>query len=307
MDILFFGSGRFALKSLEALASAGHKITLVVTQPDKPKGRHLDFSPTEVKKRAQDLHLNVYQPQNPNTEEAIKVFKSIPADLFVVIAYGHILKNALLPIPKVYPLNIHASLLPKYRGAAPINWALLNGEEKTGISIIKMSEHMDAGDILLQREISIDRADDAETLGEKLAILAATALLEAIDLIIKGKAEFRKQNDLHASFAPKLEKRHGLIDWHKHAQEIFNQIRGLVPWPAAYTFYKGNRLKIWKAKIIKDETARPGEILKADNGLIVGTVKDALEIIELQLESGKRLNAREFLYGHRLQAGDRLG
>ncbi len=308
MDIVFFASGKFAVKILEELIGAGHKVSLVVTRPDMPKGRHLDFMPTEVKKRARELNLKVYQPQNPNSEEAICLIKSVPADLFVVVSYGHILKDALLQLPKLYPLNIHASLLPKYRGAAPINWAIVNGEKETGVSIIRMVERMDAGDILLQKKISISREDDAETVEEKLWALSAASLIEVINLIQAGRVEFTKQEEKDVSFAPKLEKGHGLIDWNKSSVEIANQINGLIPWPAAYTFYKGKLLKIWKTKVKNEGGAGPGEIIEAGNGgLIIGTAKGALEVIELQLENGKRLGAEAFLCGHNMQAGEKLG
>lgn len=308
MDIVFFGSGKFALKGLEALVNAKHKISLVVTQPDKPQGRHLNYLPTEVKLKAEGLRLNIYQPQNPNEQEAFSALKQIPADLFIVISYGHILKCPILELPKIYPLNVHASLLPKYRGAAPINRAIINGEKETGISIIKMSDVMDAGDVLLQKKIAISEEDNAETVEEKLGALSAQSLIEAINLIRDGRGEFIKQEEVDASFAPRLEKHHGLIDWNKSSAEIANQVRGLVPWPTAHTFYKGKLLKIWKVKIKNEEESGPGEILEAVNGkLIIGTAKGALEILELQLENGKRLRAEAFLCGHRLQAGERLG
>lgn len=250
MDIVFFGSGKFAVRSLEALVAAAHKVKLVVTQPDRPKGRHLNFLPTEVKVKAQELKLNIYQPQNPNSEEALGHLKQFGADLFIVIAYGHILKESALSLPKLYPLNVHASLLPKYRGAAPINWAIINGEKESGISIIKMNETVDAGDSLLQKKLAIEQADNADILEVKLEELSALSLIEALDLINKGQAKFTGQDDAGASFAPKLEKHHGLIDWNKNALDIVNQIRGLVPWPVAWTYYQGKILKIYKAEVV---------------------------------------------------------
>ena len=247
MDIVFFGSGKFAVKSLEALVAAGHKVKLVVTQPDRPKGRHLNLLPTEVKARAQKLKLTIYQPQNPNSEEALNYLQQFSADLFIVIAYGHILKKSALSLPKLYPLNVHASLLPKYRGAAPINWAIINSEKESGISIIKMNETVDTGDLLLQKKLAIEQSDNADILEVKLEELSALSLIEALDLITKDMAKFTKQDDSLASFAPKLEKHHGLIEWNKNAQDIVNQIRGLIPWPGAWTYYQGKILKIYKA------------------------------------------------------------
>lgn len=308
MNIVFFGSGRFAVQSLEALVSAGHNITMVITQPDKPKGRRLNYLPTEVKVKAQELKLKCYQPKNPNTEESLDYLRQFPVDVFIVIAYGHILKNPLLRLPKLYPLNVHASLLPKYRGAAPINWAIINGEKETGISIIKMNERIDAGDILLQEKIPIEDDDTAITLGQKLEMQAADTLIGAINLIEQGVVKFIKQDDSAVSFAPKLEKRHGEIDWNKSAVEIDRKIRGLLPWPGAYTYYKGKLLKLWSAQIREENSEKPAEVLEVTTGrLVVGTAKGSLEILELQLESGKRLSVPVFLSGHKLTPVDKFG
>ena len=310
MNIVFFGSGRFAVKSLEALVSAGHNIALVVTQPDKPKGRRLNSLPTEVKIKARELALSIYQPQNPNSQEAVDYLQKFPADVFMVIAYGHILKNPLLGLPKLYPLNVHASLLPKYRGAAPISWAIINGEKETGISVIKMNELIDAGDMLLQKKLAIEQDDTAQTLEGKLAILAARATLEAIETIGKGSMKFIGQEvGQEASFAPKLEKNHGLINWNNDALNIVNQIRGLIPWPGAFTYYKGKLVKIWSARVSENkEAAKAARILSiSKKGLVIGCAKGALEIRELQLQGGKRLSAEAFLAGHKLVVGDKLG
>lgn len=310
MNIVFFGSGRFAVKSLEALVSAGHNIALVVTQPDKPKGRHLNYLPTQVKVKAEELKLKCYQPKDPNTEESLDYLRQFPADVFMVIAYGSILKNPLLGLPKLYPLNLHASLLPKYRGAAPINWAIINGEKETGISIIKMNERMDAGNILLQKKLAIEQDDTAQTLEEKLAILAAQSSLEAIEIIGKSSVKFIAQDGgQEASFAPKLEKSHGLINWNNDALSIINQIRGLIPWPGAFTYYKGRLVKIWSAGVSENnDAAKAARILSiSKNGIIIGCAKGALRITELQLEGGKRLTTEAFLAGHKLVAGDKFG
>ena len=308
MDIVFFGSGQFAVKSLEALLKAKHNIALVVTRPDKPKGRHLNYLPTEVKVKAQELKLKCYQPENPNVEESLDYLRQFPADLFIVIAYGHILKNPLLGLPRLYPLNLHASLLPKYRGAAPISWAIINGEKETGISVIKMNELMDAGDILLQKKLAIEQDDTAQMLEEKLAILAARASLEAIDIIGKGSIEFIRQRAQESSFAPKLEKSHGLINWNNDALSIVNQIRGLIPWPGAFTYYNGRLVKVWSARVSENkDAAKAARILSiSKKDIIVGCAEGAVEITELQLEGGKRLSVEAFLAGHKLVVGDKL-
>jgi methionyl-tRNA formyltransferase len=308
MDIVFFASGKFGLKSLEALLQARCAVRLVVTQPDRPKGRHLDYQPTDVKKRALELNLSVYQPQDPNSQEAIEILRENRADLFIVIAYSHILKDTLLKLPKTYPLNVHASLLPKYRGASPINWAIINGEKETGVSVIRMAPQMDAGDILLQEKIPIEEDDTALTLGQKLEFLAADALIEALQLIETGKTRFIKQDDSKASFAVKLEKKHGEINWNKGALEIARQVKGLLPWPATFTRYKAKLLKVWNVKIREENSHKPAEILEVTpDRLVVGTAKGSLEILELQLEGGRRLSAGAFLSGHKLAAGEKLG
>lgn len=310
MEIVFFGSGKFAVKSLEALVKSKHNVKLVITQPDKPKGRHLKELPTELKIKAQELGLTVHQPPKPNSQNVREMLKQPEADLFIVISYGHILGEQLLNIPRLYSLNIHGSLLPAYRGAAPINWAIINGEAHTGISIIRMNAEMDEGDILLQKKIDIRKDDNALILEEKMGILASDSLIEAINLIEQGKAQFIKQDSRYASSAPKLKKEDGLIDWHKDAVDIFNKIRGLVPWPTAFTFYKKKLLKIWSADVFDCEKniGRPGEIIDIDKqGFMVGCGKGVLRIIELQLEGGRRLSANSFICGHKLVIGDKFG
>lgn len=309
MEIVFFGSGKFAVKSLEVLVNSKHNVKLVITQPDKPKGRHLKELPTELKIKAQELRLPVQQPLKLNSQDIREVLRQAEADLFIVISYGHILGERLLNIPRLYSLNIHGSLLPVYRGAAPINWAIINGEAQTGISIIRMNSEMDEGDILLQKKIDIRKDDNALILEEKMGILASESLIEAINLIEEDKAQFIKQDSRYVSSAPKLKKEDGLIDWHKDAVDIFNKIRGLVPWPTAFTFYKKKLLKIWSADVFDYEKGnKPAEIIEIGKDVfIVGCGKGALKIIELQLEGGRRLSANSFVCGHKLAIGDKFG
>ncbi len=306
MNIIFFGSGEFALKSLEALAGSPHKVILTLTRPDRPKGRHLETQTPELKILADKLGIRTYQPQDPNSPESLDFLKQFPADLFVVVSYGHILKEALLGLPRLYPLNIHASLLPKYRGSSPINWAIINGDKETGISIIRMDRFMDSGDILSRKEIRIEEDDNYETLKAKLEVLAARTIIEAIDLISEKKAVFLKQNSAQASFAPKLKKSDGLIHWEKEADCISRQIKGLIPWPGAFTYYQGRRIKLWQAKASTAEntTVHPGEILEIrKEGILVACGKGSLVIRELQPESGKRLSPEAFVNGYRLAVG----
>ena len=307
MNIIFLGSGEFALKSLEALAYS-HQVILAVTKPDKPQDRHLRIAPATVKTLAAKLGIKTYQPDDPNSAGSLDFLKQFPADLFVVVSYGCILKKSLLELPKLYPLNIHASLLPKYRGAAPINWAIINGEKETGISIIRMDQGMDSGDILLQKAIGINPEDDAETLREKLKNISAPAIIEAVDIIEKREEKFIKQDPDKISLAPKLERKDGLINWNKDAKSISAKIRGLIPWPGAFTYHNGRLIKIWKAGVSEEPLSSPGKILHIrKNAIIVGTGQGAVEISELQPEAGIRMSPEAFICGHKLSPGQILG
>lgn len=311
MKIVFFGSSQFALPSLTALVEAGFNIPLVVTQPDKPKGRGLSLEPTAINTSAEKFNLRVYRPKDTNTDEAIELFKSLNPDLFIVIAYGQILKQEVLNIPKIFSLNIHGSLLPKYRGAAPVNWAIIRGEKTTGITLIKMSTKMDAGPIILQESIAVNESDTAVVLGEKLASLGAKLVLESIELIANNKYRLTPQDENKVSFAPKLTKQAGLIDWKKPAEEIDNLIKGCLNWPGAFTYYQGKQLKIYRAKVSSSACVRDtlvyGQILEADKDRIVVTAgKDNLIIDELQIEGKRKMSTREFLAGHKIHKGDLL-
>ena len=308
MNIVFFGSSKFAVKSLDAILEAGHRVNLVVTQPDKPKGRHLFYSSTDVKERSKELKLNIYQPDDPSGQRAIDTIRKVQADLFIVISYGHILKNSILGLPKLYSLNVHASLLPKYRGAAPINWAIIKGEKETGLSVIRMNEKMDCGDILLQKGLKIENNDNAVTLQDKLSFLAALSIVEAVSLIEHRQEQFMKQDDSCASLAPKLKKDDGLIDWNGSCEDIVNQIRGLLPWPTAFTYLDGKLLKIFAARISGEAEGEAGKISAlTKEGIIIAAGRGTVEILEVQLASEKRMAAGAFLCGHRLVIGNKLG
>ena len=249
MNIAFFGSSEFAVPSLIALKASGYEISCVVTQPDRKKGRGLSLTVTPVKGLAQKNEVKIYQPLSINTPEDIKFLKSLNADLFVVMAYGQILSPEVLNIPRILAINAHASLLPKYRGAAPINWALIKGEKKTGVTIMKMVEEMDAGPIILQEGVDIRDEDTAITLEDELSRIAAGLIIEAIRSIEDNNYKLIPQPKEDVSFAPKLKKEDGRINWNKSALEISNLIRGCVGWPGAFSFYKDKRLKIIKARI----------------------------------------------------------
>ena len=303
MKIVFFGSSGFAANILEELAR-NEDVVLAVTQPDREKGRALKVAPTAVKSKAEALGIKTFQPSKVNSEESMEVLKNINADLFIVVSFGQMLSKTILDLPKLYCLNIHASLLPKYRGAAPINWAIANGEKETGITIMRMNEKMDEGDIILKETAGISEEDNAVTLSEKLSKKGAKVLLDAIRLIKDDEAEFIAQDHKKATYAPKLKKEDGAIDWENSADKIHNRIRAFTPWPGCFTRLDKKILKIWKAKPAADKPgpkSKPGAILETNkNGILVKTGKGALNIEELQLEGSRRMTAEEFLAGHKL-------
>lgn len=302
MKIIFFGSSDFAVPVLEAL-SRQEEVALVVTQPDRKKGRSLRVASTAIKESAAGLGIRVFQPDDVNKKESIECLKEIGADLFVVVSFGQILKRELLDIQREYCLNVHASLLPKYRGAAPVNWAIANGEKETGVTIIKMNERMDEGDVMIKEGAVIDDEDDAVTLSDKLSKKGAGALLKSIDLIKKGEEKFIKQDNSRVTYAPKLKKQDGLIDWNLSAAEIRNRIRAFVPWPGCFTCMNKKILKIWKAgpsAVGNCGAERPGTVLKVTrDNISVSTGEGVLDIKELQLEGRRRMKAEEFIAGHR--------
>ena len=312
MKIVFFGTSQFAVSVLKKLAASGNSVVAVVTQPDKKSGRSLKVAASPVKQEAMKLHLPVHQVQDIAERGFLEKLKGFGADFFVVVAYGTILTKEILDIPKFCCLNVHASLLPKYRGAAPINRALINGEEKTGVTIIRMNEKMDAGDIVLQKELKIKQADTSQTLDSKLADMGAELLIEAIESIRKGKARFVTQKEEDATFAPKLTKEDGKIDWNLSTKAIINRIRGLKPWPGTYSFLQGRMLKIISAEAERDmdfSQFSPGEVVAADEkkGLVIKTGDSAISICELQFEGKKRMRAELFLRGYKIEIGTKLG
>lgn len=308
MNIVFMGTPEFAVPSLEKLIEFGHNVMLVITQPDKPRGRGKKISYSPVKECAIKNNIDVFQPPKlKNNKEVFDKLRKLNPDLIVVAAYGKILPEEILQIPRYGCINVHASLLPKYRGAAPINWAVINGEKETGITIMYMEKGLDTGDILLQKSIPILEEDNSETVHDKLAILGGNALIEAINKMVDGTLKPVKQDDSKATYAPILEKSIGLIDWQKSAVEIKNLVRGLRPWPVAYTYYKGNMLKIWAAEVYSYEgKEKPGTIITAGSTLIVKCGKDALKILEIQSEGKRRMTVEEFLRGHIIAKGEQL-
>jgi len=312
MNIVFFGSSNFAVPGLKALISSGHNISCVVTQPDREKGRGLSLSSTAVKITAKEAKLQIYQPISINAPEAAAFLQDIHADIFVVVAYGQILSQKILSLPKKMAINIHASLLPDYRGAAPINWAIINGNKNTGVSVMKMAKEMDAGPTMMGKEVPINDNDTAITLEERLSSVAAQLLTDALKKIEDDDYVLIIQDEKRVTFAPKLQKKDGLIHWDKAASSICNLVKGCLPWPGAFTRYHGKLLKIHGAEVVP--LARycvvplPGEIIEVvKNGIIVVTGKDGLLIKELQIEGKRVMKAEEFIAGHKISIGDKLG
>lgn len=307
MRIVFMGTPEFAVPSLKALVDSGEEVIAVVAQPDKPRGRGLKFTPPPTRVFAEERGIRVLQPLGIRTEDFLKELAELDPDIIIVAAYGKILPKSVLDLPEFGCLNVHASLLPKYRGAAPVNWAIARGEKVTGVTIMRMDEGMDTGDILLTREIPIDDDDTGETLSGKLSAAGAELLLQSLDCLRKGDLHALKQDDSLATYAPMLKKEDGRIDWRKPASEIRDLIRGMLPWPGAFTLLDGKILKIYRAAISEGE-GKGGEVMQAPKGVLrVGTGDGALDILELQLEGGKRLEARDFLSGRKIEPGTVLG
>lgn len=312
MKIVFMGTPQFAVPVLEALVKAGHEIPLVVTQPDRPKGRSKKPVPPPVKALAESLNIPVFQPERVRRPEAIEEIRKAGPDALVVAAFGQILPKALLDIPRLGNFNVHASLLPKYRGAAPINWAIVNGEADTGITIMLMDEGMDTGGMLTAVKEPILPEDTAQTLTAKLSRIGAELIVKALAEFETGRLKPVSQDNSQATYAPILKKELGKIDWTKPAREIERTVRGLDPWPGAFTYLTGKMLHIWKAKTAPSRLLEPpspaGEVISADkNGIIVATGEGALIIEELQPEGGRRMKASEYLAGHKIATGEILG
>ncbi|WP_141266254.1 methionyl-tRNA formyltransferase [Thermodesulfovibrio sp. Kuro-1] len=299
--IIFFGTPEFAVPSLKALISRSEKILLVVTQPDKPKGRGKNLQAPEIKKVALQYELPLCQPEKIKDDNFIKKLKSLNPEFAIVVAYGKILPKEILEIPKHGCINLHASLLPKYRGAAPIQWALINGEKITGVTTMIIDEGLDTGPILLQKEISINDEDNAETLSEKLSVIGAELIIETIDKMRKGIITPKPQTG-EITYAPQLKKDDGKINWNNSARKIFNLVRGTYPWPCAYSFLKDERVKIIKTEVLEGNAA-PGLIIKAKNELIVGTQEGLLRILLIQPEGKKIMTAKEFISGRKINEG----
>lgn len=310
MKIIFMGTPDFAAGALKALIGAGHEILLAVTQPDRPRGRSRELIPPPVKVCAQEHGIPVFQPRRIKTPEAVEELKRYQADIYIVAAFGQILSQEILDMPRYGCLNIHASLLPKYRGASPIQHAILRGEERTGVTIMQMDAGIDTGDMLYRKEIPIEGTDNYESLHDRLMVLGGEAIVEALPLLEQGRLVPEAQREELSSHAPLIDKSMGRIDFSKEAEAIDRQIRAMTPWPSAYTSYRGKQLKIWLAEPAAEDAGSriPGEILETGKDQItVAAGKGALRICELQLEGKKRMTAHDFLLGVKMQPGEILG
>lgn len=309
MKIVFMGTPDIAVGCLQKIIDEKHEILGVVTQPDKPVGRGKKMGMPPVKELALKYDIPVYQPIKARDEEFVQVLRELNPDLIVVVAFGQILPKSILDIPKLGCVNVHVSLLPKYRGAAPINWVIINGEEKTGVTTMYMDEGLDTGDMILTSEFALNDEITAGELHDIMKEEGALLLKETIDLISKGEAPRIPQNHEEFTYAPMMNKTLGQIDFSKSAKEIHNLVRGVNPWPSAYTTYKGQTMKVWKTKVLNETSDKhPGTILKVDKeGIRVSTKDNVLLIKEIQMPGKKRVLVEEYIKGNSIETNEILG
>lgn len=316
MKIVFMGTPDFASATLRAILEAGFEVTAVVTQPDKPKGRGKELQMPPVKECALEYGIPVFQPVKIKRPDAIEELKKYEADIYVVAAFGQILSQEILDLPRYGCICVHASLLPKYRGAAPIQWSIMGGEKETGVTIMQMDAGIDTGDILTQVVVPITAQETGDSLFEKLSAAGSGLLLDTLPKIERGEITPVKQQEELSNYAKMLNKKMGLVDWSRSAVEIERWIRGLNSWPGAYTFYHGKQLKLWEAAVQVKSTEQWGPAADSRPGMICGVTKDELEVCtgegvlilkSIQLEGKKRMNVHDFLLGYHLTPGEMLG
>jgi methionyl-tRNA formyltransferase len=313
MRLVFLGTPEFAIPSLKSLVQGGHNVLAVFTQPDRPKGRGNRLSESPVKIAARELGLAVHQPERIRRPEIVDALRSLESDLMVVVGYGQIIPQAIIDLPQYGILNVHGSLLPKYRGAAPIQWAIANGETETGVTIMQIDAGLDTGDMLLKAALSIGPEETAPELSARLAPLGAQLLVEALDRMQAGRICREKQNDAEATYAPILKKEDGRIDWQRPAVQIYNRLRGFTPWPAAYTSFRGQPLHILEAKPLESaataQANRVPGLLRIDKHRLFAVCghDTELELLELQPAGRKRMSAGSFLNGYEISENERLG
>ncbi len=310
MKVIFLGTPAFAVPTLDRLARTRHEIMTVLTQPDRPAGRGMQPAPSPVKTRALELGLRLMQPDKASSPSALEEIRTMGPDAAVVVAYGQILKREFLDVPRFGCINLHPSLLPRYRGPTPIQSAILAGERVTGVTTMLLDEGTDTGDILLQREVVIADDDTAGFLHDKLAEVGAELMVETLEAVEKHSVTPRPQDEAEATMTRKLDKKDATVNWNRSAKEIFNLTRAMDPWPGCRTTFREDVLKVWKVEPCKEQPreGRPGEVLAAEGGsLIIRTGEGAVRILELQLPGGKRMTAAEFMRGHVIEAGTVLG
>lgn len=309
MKIVFMGTPDFAVPALEVLVKGGHQVIAVVTQPDKPKGRGKGMAMPPVKEKAMEFNIPVYQPVKVREEGFFQQLRELSPEVIVVAAFGQILPKAILDLPRYGCINIHASLLPKYRGAAPIQWAIINGEKETGVTTMMMDAGLDTGDMLEKTVVPIEEEETAQSLSDKLSAAGGPLILSTLKKVEEGTLTRTPQRDEESCYAKILQKTLGRIDWNREAEYIERLIRGLNPWPSAYTTLNGKSLKLWKAKALLEEyPGEAGQVVKAvGNELLIKTGKGTLKAEALQLEGKKRMEADAFLRGCPIEEGTRLG
>jgi methionyl-tRNA formyltransferase len=308
MRVVFMGTPDFAVPSLNALISSGHQVVGVFTQPDRPKGRSKQVAESPVKRAARTAGLTVYQPERVRRPESVELVKSLGPELMVVVGYGQIIPQTIIDLPKYGILNVHASLLPRYRGAAPIQWAIANGETQTGVTIMQIDAGLDTGDMLLKASVPIAEDETAPELSTRLASLGAGLLIEALQQISTQSVRREKQNEAEATYAPVLKKEDGLIDWSRPARQIYNRLRGFAPWPGAYTTFRGYQLLVLSARVAEISRASPGT-LQSDRRTLLAACGDnsALELLGVQLGGKNRMSAQAFINGYKPSEHERLG
>jgi methionyl-tRNA formyltransferase len=305
MTLVFLGTPSFAVPTLERIVEAGHRVLGVFTQPDRPKGRGGERAMPPVKETALQLGLPVYQPERVRRPEVVEQLKQMNPDAMVVVGYGQIIPQSIIDIPSRGIINVHASLLPKYRGAAPIQWAIANGEPRTGITTMRIDAGLDTGGMLLKWETPIAPSENAIELGERMSHAGADLLVQTL----ASAMDPTPQDNSQATLAPILKKEDGIIDWNWTASKIFNRARGFLPWPGAYSFFRGQIFHIWKARVAEEPgQGAPGQLIPLKKRLLVaGGEASALELLEVQVEGRKRMPAEAFLNGHRLEENEILG
>lgn len=308
MKVVFMGTPSFSVPILESIIEAGHEVVAVFTQPDRPKGRGKSVAISEVKEAANRYNIPVFQPVKIKDTESVAILEKINADIYVVAAFGQILSKKILDLPPYGCINVHASLLPKYRGAAPIQWAIIEGEEESGVTIMQMDEGVDTGDMLLKESVVIEKEETGQSLHDKLSAIGAGLCIKAMDLIEKNQIQKEKQDSSQSSHTKMLTKDLGRIDWTDKAVNLERLIRALNPWPSVYSHYHGKTIKIWAAKVLM-ETADGtcGQIIKVDKDtLYIKTGEGLLGLTEIQLEGKKRMTVESFLLGYKILPGEIL-